>query len=308
MNKIFEYTIFIFLLIGFFSCNEDESSSIYVIPYAQQEPVDNAAIIDFLSRNFFNEEEFLNPTIDFEYNIVFSEDEVVNTDSGEYTRTSLINYVNTEINNFIIETKSINVGDVDHTLYILKVIQGQGPEKPKFCDNAFLSYEGMTLDKNIFDNALNPIELDLSKSVKGFSESVSEFNIATNTNANGDGTFSYENYGVGAVFMPSALGYYASSPSSSIFPYSPLVFKIKIYGTSELDHDDDGIPTYLEDLNNNHDLSDEDTDLDNIPNYQDSNDDGDPIDTINEDSNNDGDFFNDDTDFDGIPNYLDSDN
>jgi hypothetical protein len=295
-------------LIGLFSCKEDESSTIYIVPYAEQEPIDNALIIEFLSTNYFNEEEFLSPTTGFDFNIDFSSDEVVDVAAGQYIRTSLINYVNTEINNFTIETKTINIGDVDHTLYILKVIQGQGQEKPKFCDNAFLSYEGMTLDKIIFDNALNPIELDLSNSVKGFSESVSEFNIATNTNANGDGTFFYENYGVGAFFMPSALGYYASSPSSSIFPYSPLVFKIKLYGTSELDHDNDGIPSYLEDLNGNNNLLDDDTDEDAIPNYQDTNDDGDPIETINEDLNGDGDYSNDDTDSDGIPNYLDPDN
>ena len=85
----------------------------------------------------------------------------------------------------------------------------------------------MTLDKIVFDNALNPVNLDLSVTVKGFSESVSEFNIATNTVDNGDGTFTYQNYGVGAVFMPSALGYY-SQGVSIITPYSPLIFKLKI--------------------------------------------------------------------------------
>jgi hypothetical protein len=307
MNKILKYTLFLFLLVGLISCKEDETTTIYIVPYAEQEPIDNALIIDFLSTNYFNEEEFLNPIVGFDFNIDFSSDEVVDVATGQYTRTSLINYVNTEINNFTIETKTINIGDVDHILYILKVIQGQGAEKPKFCDNAFLSYEGLTLDSTIFDNALNPVDLDLSSTIKGFSESVSEFNIADNTESNGDGTFTYENYGVGAVFMPSALGYYQSGVSG-ISPYSPLIFKLKVYGKDELDHDNDGIPSYLEDLNGNNSLLDEDTDLDNIPNYQDSNDDGDPIETINEDLNGDGDYSNDDTDSDGIPNYLDPDN
>ena len=304
MNKILKITLLLTLLISLFSCNEDDTeSTIYVVPYAEQEPIDNAEIVNFLTTNYFNEEEFISPVAEFNFNIEFSN---VQTVDG-FTRTPLIDYVGNTINNFTIETKSIIVGDVAHTLYILKVVQGQGAEKPRFCDEALLSYEGMTLDKIVFDNALNPVDLDLSVTVKGFSESVSEFNIATNTVDNGDGTFTYQNYGVGAVFMPSALGYY-SQGVSIITPYSPLIFKLKIYGTTELDHDNDGVPSYLEDLNGNHDLIDDNTDSDDFPNFQDPNDDEDPILTINEDVNGDGDYLNDDTDLDGIPNYLDSDN
>lgn len=302
MNKILKSTLLFFILIGLFSCKDDETTSVYVVPYAEQEPVDNAAIVEFLTTNYFNEEEFITPPTNFNFDIEFSPNQM----AGSYTRTPLINYVNTVINNFTIETKSITVSDVAHTLYILKVVQGQGAEKPRFCDEALLSYEGMTLNKNIFDNALNPVKLDLSATVKGFSESVSEFNIADNVIPVGDGTFTYENYGVGAVFMPSGLGYYAN-PVGSIPAYSPLIFKLKVYGTTELDHDNDGVPTYIEDLNGNHDLSDDNTDLDSSANFEDSNDDNDPILTINEDVNGDGDITNDDTDGDGIPNYLDSD-
>ena len=303
MNKILKITLLLTLLIGLISCNEDDTVSIYIVPYAEQEPIDNAEIVNFLTTNYFNEEEFISPVAEFNFNIEFSNVETVDG----YTRTPLIDYVGNTINNFTIDTKSIIVGDVAHTLYILKVVQGQGAEKPRFCDEALLSYEGMTLDKIVFDNALNPVYLDLSVTVKGFSESVSEFNIATNTVDNGDGTFTYQNYGVGAVFMPSALGYY-SQGVSIITPYSPLIFKLKIYGTTELDHDNDGVPSYLEDLNGNHDLIDDNTDSDDFPNFQDPNDDEDPILTINEDVNGDGDYLNDDTDLDGIPNYLDSDN
>ncbi len=306
MNKILKSTLLLFVLFGFLSCksDDDESTSIYVVPYAEQEPIDNEAIIEFLSTNYFNEEDFISPDANFQYNIEFSNDAVT---SDGYNRTLLINYVNEVINNFTIETKIINVGDVDHTLYILKLVQGQGIEKPNFCDEAFLSYEGDLLDKTIFDNALNPIKIDLSSTIKGFSESVSEFNTASNTIDNGDGTFSYENYGVGAAFMPSALGYY-SSGQGAIPSYSPLIFKYKVYGATLLDHDSDGVPTYLEDLNGNNNLLDDDTDEDTLPNYLDNNDDGDPILTINEDVNDDGDYFDDDTDNDGIPNFLDPDN
>ena len=88
--------------------------------------------------------------------------------------------------------------------------------------------------------------------------------------------------------------------------------------------DEDGIPAEQEDLNNNGDLTDDDTDGDGIPNYIDEDDDGDNVLTATElidvdlvDSNSDGDNDDDvdgdpltdpvDTDGDGIPNYLDTD-
>lgn len=74
--------------------------------------------------------------------------------------------------------------------------------------------------------------------------------------------------------------------------------------------DDDGIPSDLEDINGNGDLTDDDTDNDGIPNYIDADDDGDNILTKDEnpDPNGDGDFSDaQDTDGDGIPDYLDDD-
>lgn len=80
-----------------------------------------------------------------------------------------------------------------------------------------------------------------------------------------------------------------------------------VFNMSLVEDDDDGIPAENEDLNNNNDLTDDDSDGDGIPNYLDADDDGDNVLTAEEDFNNDGDFTNDDTDNDGIPNYLDTD-
>jgi len=287
MNRIIKIAILFLVFGGLFSCDKDDSTTTtYVVPLEVQEPIDDAAIIEFLTNNYFNEEEFNNVgSFDagvFKYDIKFSEDAVVTgyDSNGDgiidgsdadnttvFNRTALID---------LVETKTITVLGVDHTLYILKIEQGLGLEQPRFCDEAFLSYEGMTLDKEVFDNQLHPIELDLAGSIKGFSESVSEFNIATGNTPVGDGTFTYENYGVGAAFMPSGLGYY-SRGLESITAYSPLIFKLKVYGTTELDHDGDGVPTYVEDLNDDRDLTNDDTDLDGSPNYIDANDDNDPI-------------------------------
>jgi len=73
------------------------------------------------------------------------------------------------------------------------------------------------------------------------------------------------------------------------------------------DGDGDSLPDYLEDVNNNGDLFDDDTDGDGLINILDPDDDGDGILTINEDTNGNGNLFDDDSDGDMIPDFLDND-
>ena len=71
------------------------------------------------------------------------------------------------------------------------------------------------------------------------------------------------------------------------------------------DTDNDGVLDINEDLNGNNNLDDDDTDGDDIPDYQDEDDDNDGVNTVNEDYDNDGNPMNEDSDGDGIPDYLD---
>jgi len=71
------------------------------------------------------------------------------------------------------------------------------------------------------------------------------------------------------------------------------------------DVDNDGASNDLEDLNGNGDLTDDDSDGDGIPNFEDADDDDDGVPTAEEDINANGDLTDDDEDEDGIPNYLD---
>lgn len=80
--------------------------------------------------------------------------------------------------------------------------------------------------------------------------------------------------------------------------------------TTFIDDDDDGIPSVFEDRNGNGDLTDDDSDLDGIPDYLDADDDNDNVLTKNEDHNYteaDGLSNKQDTDVDGVPDYLDDD-
>lgn len=74
------------------------------------------------------------------------------------------------------------------------------------------------------------------------------------------------------------------------------------------DFDGDKIPDSLEDVNGDGNLTNDDTDKDGIPNYQDVDDDGDGILTKLEDVNGNGNPNDDDSDGDSIPNYLEPNN
>jgi hypothetical protein len=315
MNRISRNIILIVALVSLFSCKKDEEDFFELVDIADQAVVDDELLIDFLSTHYYNEEEFSNANNinDFNYDIEISEDaEVTGYDSNNdgvidgndiddttlFTRQRLID---------IVETKTILDNDVNQNLYILRVRNGEGLEQPKFCDSTFLAYRGTELDLMTFDEQIRPVWLDLSTTVKGFSESISDnFKTASSSTPNGDGTNTFTDFGVGAVFMPSGLGYFANPPAS-ITVFAPLVFTFKVMNMVNTDHDQDGVPTYVEDLDGDHNLENDDTDNDLIPNAADNNDDGDPILTINEDIDGDGDPTNDDTDGDGTPNYLDSD-
>ena len=112
------------------------------------------------------------------------------------------------------------------------------------------------------------------------------------------------------MFLPSGLGYFSQS-SGAIPAYSPIIFKFELLQAYQNDHDKDGVPSYLEDINGDGELFDN-TDGDFNPSngfpiydYLDTDDDGDGILTIDEDINKDGNPRNDDSNGNGIPNYLD---
>lgn len=119
-----------------------------------------------------------------------------------------------------------------------------------------------------------------------------------------DNTFNYRTYsqdptGIFCNSLPPSISHTSDSYSDS--------GEVSFF-TSLAEDDNDGIDAALEDLNNDGDLTNDDTDGDGIPNYLDSDDDGDNVPTINEsaDPNGDGDLSDAlDTDSNGVPNYLD---
>ena len=221
-------------------------------------------------------------------------------------------------------TKKITSNDVEQKFYVLQLEKG-AKGVSTFVDSTFVTYRGQLLNGDVFDSSPNPVWFDLVSVVEGFRQGIAGYGGASEIAVAADGTFNVsDDYGIGAVFMPSGLGYFNNGTPGAA--YANLVFTFQIFSVNQADHDRDNVPSIVENLNGNTNILDDDTDENGTPNFADSDDDGDGIATINEDLEpdtdvtvdrdgdgdptndiGDGDPTNDDTDNDGIPNYLDPD-
>lgn len=296
LNKLFIASLF--LAVFAISCDKDDDGGNEVIPdrdRGEQEIADQEALEAYLSTHFYNYEEFETPASDFDY--------VVRLDTIDAENADKIPLIDSDL----LEKKVVTRGEVDYTIYILKVREGAG-EKAKFSDSTFVSYRGQLLNGSSFDGSNTPVWFDLPNTIIGFGQSLNEFGGATGFEVNPDNTISWTNdFGIGTVFIPSGLGYF-STTRAGIPAYSPLIFNVQVFATNEADHDKDGIPSYMEDLDGDEILTNDDTDGDFVPNYGDMDDDGDFVPTAEEISiNEDGSINFPDTDGDGTPDYLDKD-
>ncbi len=284
-------------LVTLSSCKKDDDDGVQTIPErdrAEEAAVAKAEIEAFLETHFYNYEEFQNPPAGFNYKIVF---DTIAGDNAD--KIPLMEQVESK------EVFDRTKPEVIYTLYYLKAVQGEG-ESPIFADKTLVTFKGQFLDRTAFDASDAPITFDLPQVVTGFQEGLVEFNAATSFEENPDGTLSFDGFGVGAVFVPSGLGYWFSSPPG-IPVYSQLIFTFKLYDvTTDIDHDEDGILSYLEDLNENEFLYDDDTDENGVPNFLDTDDDGDGVDTIDEiEIDDEGNVTFPDSNENGTPDYLD---
>lgn len=291
--------------ISIISCKNDDDTGPETIPIrdrGEQAIEDDAALIAYLQTHFYNEEDFQNPSEGFDYRIKFDSIEGANSD-----KTPLID-------SDFLETKVITRNEVDYNVYILKIREGVG-DHPTFADSTFQNYRGELLDGISFDNTANPVWFDhpgtLSQANPGIAvvaltEALVEFGEASDFTVNEDNTVTFtDDFGVGAVFLPSGLAYF-NNPTSNIPAYSPLIFSFQLYKVNQADHDQDGIPSFLEDLDNDRIVANDDSDGDRIPNYLDRDDDNDGTPTREEIViNEDGSIEFPDTNGNGVSDYLD---
>jgi len=266
--------VILLAFIVLFSCNNDDDGVVVVPPHERDDEaiVAQDQIEEFLTTHFYNYEEFETPPAEFNYQIVYDTIAGVNLD-----KIALINQVDYKM------VTDIRDENVTYKLYYLNVNQGEGDDV-EFTDIVTVAYKGMLLEElALFDSSVNPVAFDLTQIVDGLQSTLIEFNGSTGYVENGDGTITFSDYGIGAAFIPSGLAYFNTPPTGAPIPYySQLIFNFHVYKSKKSDQDNDGILSYLEDLDGDGFEGNDDTDENGIPNFADGDDDGDGRLTKNE--------------------------
>jgi len=308
--------LFIALLAILSSCSSDDSSDVIVVPprpLAEVEAENDADIREYLQTHYYNYEEFESPPADFNFKIVL---DTITGDTKD--KIPLIDQVSTMT--IAVSSETFNLDEdvtVDHTLYYLAAREGIG-ESPTVGDSTFVAYEGQLLSGEIFDSNITYTWQYLPFFLRGYAAGVSQFKVGGEVISNIDGTVDITGSGIGLMFIPSGLAYFDNPPlGSGIFNYDILVFQVDTgLFIESTDYDNDGIPSFMEDLNNNGNLSDDNTDesvelssgFGFIPDHLDIDDDQDGILTRDEIViDNAGNISFPDSDGDGTPDYRDPD-
>ena len=154
-------------------------------------------------------------------------------------------------------------------------------------------YEGSSIneevgeEEDVFDSAATPIDLNLQTdgvsvtgAIKAWQLVMPTFNSSTGFGIDANGNVGFNDFGLGIMFVPSGLGYFSGTATGQ--SYDNLIFKFELLQYETVDHDNDGIPSYAEDLDGDLDVEDDDTDGDTFPNFIENDDDGDDVYTIDE--------------------------
>lgn len=288
MNKIklMKLKVYVFSTLCFLallsSCKKDDDSTVQFEERdrTEQQIADFDSLKVYLNTHYFNRATFEQPG-----NHTISDLVIKELPKGE--NGNFLAMPDPDINQMLSEAVDIDnpktglYQDVTYQYYILVLNEGGG-ENPHFCDNVRLNYNGFLPSGKSFDGTVTPVEFDLMGLIPGWREAIPEFKTAEGYTENGDGTVTFNNYGLGVMFLPSGLGYFGSPPLGDIPAYSNLMFSFELYQSEINDHDGDGIPSYMEDLNGDKNLYNDDTNEDGVPNFLDPDDDGDRVLTINE--------------------------
>jgi len=274
MKSRYSLAILLIIFLSVFSCKKNKIATIPKVDPVAQAVVDDDSLVQYLETHYLN-----------------ADGNIWTIKNGERPLSDDVT------------TEDITYNDVSYKMYYL--IQSEGTTIfPKRSDSILVKYAGFLLDSTKFDSRVL-FWIDLTQVVEGWKYGFVHFKGGDKI-INPDESLSYINNGKGFLFFPSGLGY-RDVGSNSIPANSPLVFKIELNQVVRADNDNDGIPNYLEDVDGNGEVGNDDTDGDKIPNFLDNDDDGDTVKTRLEDLNKNGNWFDDDTDGDGIPNFLDND-
>jgi len=286
MNNFFKTIALLISCIVVVSCGEEDTNNEPLRDYAEQYATDLAKIEEYLQTHYM--EVVNNPGATNDQSVTYT----LIPEGG--TQTSI--WDQTE---YPLQTHLVEQNDIVYKIYYLQLREGTGTNSKSPCsvDQVLTSYRGeyiytstetvdevevKTIKSTQFEELIDPQSyFNLTSVIRGWSEIFPKFKTG-GYSGNPDGTVSYFNFGAGVMFIPSGLAYYSSSPSA-IPSYSPLIFSIKLYEIQRTDQDNDGIDSYLEDINNDGYLrilsvgeaNPDDTDGDGNPDFLDLDDDND---------------------------------
>lgn len=255
MKNILKTLCLVVLATFFAGCPKDDSIEIVPVrTFAEQKPIDEAAIDDFLATHFV--------TVDTDYNTTF---ELI-PDGG--TQTPIKDLPN-------LTFKTVERNDLSYKLYYLMLNEGDvNGINPIKVDSAFVAYKGTLLDGTVFDQQTSPAWFGLDNVISGWGEIIPFFKTGKTNFDQATGVISYSNVGAGVMFLPSSFGYY--NDSRGLIPsYAPLIFNFKLVSQKYRDHDLDRVLTVNEYYDSSGSIMD--TDGDDKFNYLDNDDDGDGI-------------------------------
>lgn len=298
MNKFKYYFILLLAGISLVSCsksNDDDAVTVPVRDYKEQYKADNDSIIKYLKTNYI--------TVINSPGTLQDQDVVIKKIVAGDGNVSIWDQTT-----YSLKSRDVYSNDVTYKVYFLTLRKGVG-SSPTNTDKVVAAYTGTLLDNTVFDTShgyggqwllfpySNPTD-NATTVIEGWSEIFPQFKTGTSSTA-GNGVISYKDFGAGVMFLPSGLGYY-SQAQTGIPAYSPIVFSFKLFDLQRMDNEfsnttsgrvfiGDGIPDYLEDLNNDGYLYDYNLNKTKYPNP--------PADWVKEN----------DTDGDGISDFLDFD-
>jgi len=299
MNKFKYYFILLLAGIALVSCSKkDDDDDVVVVPlrdYTEQYKADNDSIVKYLNNNYI--------TVTNNAGKPDDQDVVISKITDPATQPSIMSYLNSATFPKLL-TRDVYNDDITYKVYYLILREGTG-QNPVNTDKVVVDYKGNLLNGTVFDSSngipikallwpYDPRGADGSFPViDGWSEIFPKFKTGVSATAS-NGVISYTDFGAGVMFLPSGLAYYGSV-QGDIPAYSPIVFSFKLYDLQRLDHDQDGVYDYQEDINNDGYLYDfrdtakypkapdnliDDTDKDGIADFADYDDDGDGYTTL----------------------------
>ncbi len=171
--------------------------------------------------------------IDFDsnYNVTFSTTTVASM--------NIRNQTNIILKDTMVYQRYTATDSINYKVYFIKFREGT-QKRPTQVDSIHVSYRGITLADDQFDNAQTPVWFKIQDVVSGWSHILPNFHTGTYVASTGSNPTTFDNFGAGVMFLPSGLAYY-SNIAGIIPSYSPIIFSFKLYELQYRDHDGDGI-------------------------------------------------------------------